>query len=120
MEIGKTVITNAAAAYGFYDCDNLVLRDWSGAFGAGLEYLALSANIVTINSTLNGATGDGINILSGGKVRINGFVVADAQGAAIADAAASVAAPTKAEFDALVGKFNAVLAQRRLGVTRQA
>lgn len=33
-----------------------------------------------------------------------------AGGPAITDAAASVAAPTKAEFDALVAKFNALLA----------
>lgn len=37
------------------------------------------------------------------------------QGAAITDAAVAAAAPTKAEFDALVGKFNALLARVRAG-----
>ncbi len=36
-----------------------------------------------------------------------------ANGPAIVDAATAAAAPTKAEFDALVGKFNALLAVAR-------
>lgn len=36
-----------------------------------------------------------------------------AGGPAITDAAVAAAAPTKAEFDALVGKFNALLAGLR-------
>ncbi len=38
---------------------------------------------------------------------------APTHGAAITDASVAVAAPTKAEFDALVGKFNALLAAAR-------
>lgn len=44
---------------------------------------------------------------------VSGIKVVGAQGAAVANAAVAVAAPTKAEFDALVGSFNTVLARLR-------
>lgn len=59
-------------------------------------------------------TADGLELAAGKVVKVNGVQVLGTQGAAIADAAHSVAAPTKAEFDALVDKYNTLLARLRV------
>lgn len=68
------------------------------------------ADVASVDST-------GMLLAAGKNLYVNAIKVVGAQGAAVADPAAitssaasvAVAAPTKAEFDALVGKFNQLL-----------
>ncbi|QTD54855.1 hypothetical protein [Parasphingorhabdus cellanae] len=69
MTIGHSVITNTTSAYGFYDCNNLILKDWTVTFGGGVDFSSLSTNIVAINSTINGSTADSINLIVDGNIR---------------------------------------------------
>ena len=65
MSIGHSAITNAASAYGFYDCNNLILKDWTANFGRGVDFSSLSTNIFFINSAINGSTSDRKNSIVG-------------------------------------------------------
>lgn len=51
--------------------------------------------------------------VTGSVFKVGANQVVGARGAAVADASVAAAAPTKAEFDALVGKFNTLLARFR-------
>jgi len=102
--------TNASTTYGLYGSDEIVFIGCEGEFGAGFDYTNISTNIVSIGNAIAGAAG--VNIANG-EIKINGAKVLGARGAAIADASVAVANPTKAEFDALVGTVNAVLARAR-------
>jgi hypothetical protein len=113
--VASTTLTHGGA-YGFYDCDDVTFDSASGVFGAGLDYTGLSSNIVFINSPFQGMPGSGVNLYNCTGFYMNGVKVLGAPGAAIADAVvAAGATPTKAEFDALVAKFNAHLARARAG-----
>ena len=102
--------TNAVSTYGLYGSDEVTFIGCEGEFGAGFDYTGASTNIVSIGKAITGAVGVGIG---NGAISINGTKVLGAQGAAIADALVAIAAPTKAEFDALVGTVNAMLARAR-------
>ena len=87
MEIGKSTITNSGSAYGFITSSNLLLKNWTATFSA-IDYSG-SSNIVAVNSSINGSTADGINMLVGGNIRVSGTKVLGSQGAAVSDAAAA-------------------------------
>lgn len=55
----------------------------------------------------------GIDIVSGGVLKVNHVQVVGPQGAAVADAVAAVGVPTQAEFNAFVTQFNTWLARAR-------
>jgi hypothetical protein len=57
----------------------------------------------------------GLNLPTGKIVTVNSQQVIGARGAAVADAAAAAAAPTQAEFNALVTQVNTLLARLRAG-----
>lgn len=101
---------NAVSTYGLYGSDEITFIGCEGQFGAGFDYTNVSTNIVSIGKAIAGAAG--VNIANG-EIKIDGIKVLGAQGAAIADASVAVASPTKAEFDALVGTVNAILARAR-------
>lgn len=101
---------NCVSTYGLYGSDEITFIGCEGEFGAGFDYTNISTNIVSIGNAITGAAG--VNIANG-EIRINGTKVLGARGAAIADASIAVANPTKAEFDALVGTVNAILARAR-------
>ena len=90
----------------------------SFSYGNGILYNAANAgwsHIFRVNNAgvLNIAS-TGIDLATGKDLRVNAVKVVGAQGAALADPAAitsvagtvAAAAPTKAEFDALVAEFN--------------
>lgn len=55
----------------------------------------------------------GIDLQSGNVLKVGGAQIVGARGAAVADAATAAAAPTQAEFNALVTQFNLLLARLR-------
>lgn len=90
-----------------------------------LYYKSVNHNFQLLDGTqIAGIAAAGINLASGKVLQINGTQVVGAQGAAVADAAAltsvngtnAAAAPTQAEFDALVAEFNKL--RTDLGATR--
>lgn len=73
-------------------------------FHAGSD--ASPVQVATIDS-------GGINLQPGKVVKVGGTQVVGARGAAVADAVAAVAAPTQAEFNALVAVVNMLLGRLR-------
>jgi hypothetical protein len=66
-----------------------------------------------VNSDVATVTNAGIDLANGMVLKNNGTQVVGARGAAVADAVHSVAAPTQAEFNAVVDQLNALLARQR-------
>lgn len=114
MHVGAATITDSATAYGFFQCANLTLNEWTATFGSGLDYTSASTAIVAINSAVNGSFVPGINMLVGTTaVSVGGVQLLGAQGAAVANAVNAVGVPTQAEFNAFVTQFNALAARLR-------
>jgi hypothetical protein len=82
--------------------------------GAAKIDFKIGASPSSASPTIAEVDANGVNLASGKVLKVNGTQVVSAQGAAVADAAAltsvdgtnAVAAPTQAEFNALVAEFN--------------
>jgi len=87
--------------------------------GAGEAGVTIQGSVINGTATADGTFQDMIKVLG---VKLGVFNTTPAvQQNHIADAAVAAAAPTKAEFDALVGKFNALLlAQETYGWLKAA
>lgn len=100
-----------------YVSANFVPGGWKvstdGASGTKVTFITRTTGIGETDKV--DITNDGfVDIKTAGKgLKVAGIQVVGPQGAAITDASNAAAAPTKAEFDALVGKFNTLLARVR-------
>ena len=99
---GSNVAINQGGLVGF----NGAMRVEGAA--NGLSFRANNVDVAFIDGTATA-----IDLAAGKVLKVNGQQVIGARGTAIADVAMAVAAPTKAEFDALVGTVNTLLARLR-------
>ncbi len=106
--ISNAMIVNAGSAIGFFNCRDLIFANASATF-ATLDYAAGSSNILTLNSSFNGSAKDGVNMLLGGAIRVNGTKVVGARGAAVAKPVSGTAIDSEARtaISALIDRLGA-------------
>lgn len=120
-----TKLANSMTEHQYRSALNVVTHPSGGAVGCFNLYDAINANRIHMRNS-NGAwqvLNAGFNLIfnldNGGRldlfsgVSVGGQNVVGARGAAVADAVAAVAAPTQAEFNALVTQFNTLLSRQR-------